>query len=83
MFNSPKYERSNVDDKIKMVDKLRRDIQDDYKDAWVEEKTSAVSGSSSNISRAQAILQGRDPNAEGPASGVQGADGIREYFLGS
>lgn len=76
LFKSPKYQRGSVDDKIKMVDKLRTDIQTEYKDAYIEEKLGG-GRKVDNVQRAKNILQGRP--ADAPA--LDDSNAIRDYFM--
>lgn len=75
LFKTPKYQRSSTDEKIKLVDKLREEIQTEYKEEYVKEKTGG--GRVTDVQRAKNILQGRPPNA--PAT--NDPDTIRSYFL--
>jgi len=49
LFKSGRYERAKVEEKEKMIDKIRDDIQSEYKDEYIKGKTSATRSSSGNI----------------------------------
>lgn len=50
-----KYQNKDIDDRIKYIQKLRRDIQDDWKDAYIESK----GGPSKKADRRQPTLKAR------------------------
>lgn len=73
LFKTPQYQNGDIEKKIALIDKLRKQIQDEYKDAYVKEKTSATED---RVQQAKNILQGKDANTP------KGEDAIRTWFLG-
>ncbi len=45
LFKTSKYKRASNEDKDKMIEKIRRDIQDEYKDEYIKRKTRGAKSS--------------------------------------